>query len=280
MFENFFQVKINKILFVTILVISLISSIFFLSPSVDARRNNNWKRGGGSTQPQPTQPLLTKSSGIISVEFDDGWKSAYTNGLPILNKYNIKTTQAVISQVNNNNPAYITDSEIRNYSNQGHQIASHSVIHPSLPSLTDSQMRAELLNSRNRLQEIIGKRVPYFVAPYCEFGSREINVARDYYQVARNCFTGSDNTPSSINISNLDSKIVEQSTSISTINSWIDNAKRNNSLLILVYHKVGPGTNDAYSVTPQTLDSHMSIVSKSGLKIQTTMDALRTMGKI
>jgi peptidoglycan/xylan/chitin deacetylase (PgdA/CDA1 family) len=257
----------------TLSAVLVIAAITFLSPADASHRNSGV---GGNNNPQPT----VSSSAIISIEFDDGWKSAYTNAIPILNKYNIKTTQAIISSANVGNSAYITDNEIRSWSNQGHLISSHSVTHPSLPSLSDAQMRAEMLNSRNKLQEIINKRVTYFVAPYCEFGAREINAARDYYQVSRNCFTGNENTPNGINIANLDSKIVEQGTSLATFNGWIDNAKRNNSLLILVYHQVRPGTSDTYSVTSQTFDTQMSIVAKSGLKIQPTMVALKTMGKI
>jgi Polysaccharide deacetylase len=275
MFKNFINLKkVNIYLAITILF-GLTIVLTFGVPSL-ARHNNWWNSGNNNPPP------VAQSSAIISIEFDDGWKSAYQNGLPILNKYNIKTTQSIISGANENgNPVYVTDNQIRDYSNQGHDISSHSVTHRSLFSLSDVQMREEFLNSRNKLQNLIGKKVPYFVAPYCDFGDREANAARGFYQYARGCFTGSENTPNNIDIRNLDSKIVEQGTSIDTFNSWIANAKKNNSLLILVYHKVSQDTSpDAYSVTPQTLDTQMGIVSRSGLKIQTTNTALKTLGKI
>jgi Polysaccharide deacetylase len=275
MFKNFINLKkVNIYLAITILF-GLTIVLTFGVPSL-ARHNNWWNSGNNNPPP------VAQSSAIISIEFDDGWKSAYQNGLPILNKYNIKTTQSIISGANENgNPVYVTDNQIRDYSNQGHDISSHSVTHRSLFSLSDVQMREEFLNSRNKLQNLIGKKVPYFVAPYCEFGGREVNAARGFYQYARGCFTGSENTPNNIDIRNLDSKIVEQGTSIDTFNSWIATAKKNNSLLILVYHKVSQDTSpDAYSVTPQTLDNQMGIVSRSGLKVQTTGNALRTLGKL
>jgi peptidoglycan/xylan/chitin deacetylase (PgdA/CDA1 family) len=276
MFKNLIDLKKVNILLTTIMVFGLTIVLAFGVPSL--ARHNNWWNNNSNNNPPP----VAQSSAIISIEFDDGWKSAYQNGLPILNKYNIKTTQAIISGANENgNLVYVTDNQIRDYSNQGHDISSHSVTHRSLFTLSDVQMREEFLNSRNKLQNLIGKKVPYFVAPYCEFGTREANAARGFYQYARGCFTGSENTPNNIDIRNLDSKIVEQGTSIDTFNSWIANAKKNNSLLILVYHKVSQDTSpDAYSVTPQTLDAQMSIVSRSGLKIQTTNTALRTLGKI
>jgi peptidoglycan/xylan/chitin deacetylase (PgdA/CDA1 family) len=222
------------------------------------------------------------SEGVVSVEFDDGWKSAYTNGLPIAEKYGFESTQAVIANANTqwSNTEYMSDNEIRDWSRRGHDIASHSMNHPDLTTLSNGQVRNELNNSKNRIQRIINKPVTYFVAPYCAFENREIRIAKSIYKVARNCFTGVDNSGSQIKINNLNSQIVDKDTTKEQIASWVNEAKANKTLLIFVYHAVPEVAVESTEITKANFEEHMQTIKNSGVKVMTTMKALKYFGKI
>ncbi|HMT56341.1 MAG TPA: carbohydrate binding domain-containing protein, partial [Candidatus Saccharibacteria bacterium] len=50
--------------------------------------------------PTPTPPVTSTSFSrpLVSIEFDDGWSSAYTNGLPLVESFGWKPTQYVITE--------------------------------------------------------------------------------------------------------------------------------------------------------------------------------------
>lgn len=63
-------------------------------------------------------------------------------------------------------------------------IQSHTVTHPILTSLSDSQLAKEIKESKSRLEAIIGHEVCYFSYPNGSYTAREVEVARQTYRMA------------------------------------------------------------------------------------------------
>jgi peptidoglycan/xylan/chitin deacetylase (PgdA/CDA1 family) len=58
-------------------------------------------------------------------------------------------------------------------------IGAHTMTHPSLPNLASiEEVRAEILGSKTRIEEMIGKPVDHFSYPYGAAGNREFEVAK------------------------------------------------------------------------------------------------------
>lgn len=55
--------------------------------------------------------------------------------------------------------------DIKRIAKQGHEIASHSVTHPHMAKLGRSRWKEELRESKDQLEQVIGKRVSGFRAP-------------------------------------------------------------------------------------------------------------------
>lgn len=55
--------------------------------------------------------------------------------------------------------------DIKRIAEQGHEIASHSVTHPHMAKLGRSRWKEELRESKDQLEQVIGKRVSGFRAP-------------------------------------------------------------------------------------------------------------------
>ena len=225
---------------------------------------------GGSTPP-PVDTTKFKRP-LVSIEFDDGWKNAYDSGFPIVEEYGFRATQYVIAQTTKWN-GYMNDAEIRNLAARGHDIGSHTVSHPHLPQLTDAQINSELQNSKNYLQNVLGKPVNLFVTPYCESDSRVRAAATKLYSMLRNCEAAA-NTKKNFDAYNLRSYIVYRDTTNAQIQSWINDAKANNSWMILVYHEVQSTPNNDWAISPNALRSQMKLVKDSGVTVLKTGDAL------
>lgn len=63
-------------------------------------------------------------------------------------------------------------------------VQSHTLTHPILTNLPDDAVRREFVESKTRLEEIIGQRVDYFSYPNGSYSIREVEVARTAYKMA------------------------------------------------------------------------------------------------
>lgn len=61
---------------------------------------------------------------------------------------------------------YLTAEEVKSLSEQGFEIASHTVTHPVLTKLCDEELRRELVESKKVLENIVGKSIYGFAHPY------------------------------------------------------------------------------------------------------------------
>ena len=110
----------------------------------------------GETELPPNPVLIT---------FDDGYLDNYTNAYPILKKYHMKATIFVVPGFTNVNKNYLTWEHMLEMEQNGITIESHTLNHKALEGLTDDQIRAELRDSKQRLEERLGHPVEYLAYP-------------------------------------------------------------------------------------------------------------------
>jgi peptidoglycan/xylan/chitin deacetylase (PgdA/CDA1 family) len=214
--------------------------------------------------------------GLVTVTFDDGWTSQHANALPILEKYGIPATMYIISGSINDQPAYMTQAQIQDFADRGHNIESHTVTHPHLPTLSPAQLNAELRESQATLRQLFGPAAgSHLASPYAEYNDATLAAIKDVYTTHR-AFDddGTDNsgynTRANYNPYNLRVKFVESSTTTATVQGWINTAKADNAWLILAYHEVGENIGGGtYTTATDVLDADMQAVKDSGLGIVT-----------
>lgn len=87
--------------------------------------------------------------------------------LDVLAKHNVSATFAVVGNAaRGGNPPEHSPGQIRRIHSCGHEIASHSMWHRYLPSLSDEQLFVELAESKATLEECIGQPVTGFIPPF------------------------------------------------------------------------------------------------------------------
>lgn len=108
----------------------------------------------------------------VAITFDDGYRDFYTAAFPILTKYNLKATVYVVpgfadgQHPRPNGEEYMSWSELREISEHGVQIGSHTMTHPKLYSLQPSQINDEIRQSKDLIQEKLGTSVHSFAYPF------------------------------------------------------------------------------------------------------------------
>jgi peptidoglycan/xylan/chitin deacetylase (PgdA/CDA1 family) len=230
----------------------------------------------GVTPPPPT-PSNKFTRPIISIDFDDGWKNAYTAGFPVLDEFGFKGTQNVITDTIDNvqgyGDSYMTSVQIKDLANRGHRIGSHSQTHPSLTTLNSTQLNNEVVGSKTKLEQITGQSINYFVTPYCDYNPTVVALVKTKYsQGMRNC-----DEPINYKVGydkyNLHSFIIFKTTTLTEVQNVIDEVKANNGWVIFMYHEVAPSGDD-YSLPAAQLRQQLQLMKNSGVTVLPAPDAL------
>lgn len=220
----------------------------------------------------PYQPVGFNSA-MVSLTFDDGWQSTYTNGLPLLNKYGFTSTQYVLSGDMSGTNGYMTAAQIKAFKLAGSEIASHTVNHADLAPLTTTQIDLQLSQSKATIQKLFGMDTAVnFATPYGSYNTKVLTEVKKYYRSHRSTDTGY-NSKDNFNAYNILVQNVDGATSVDQVNAWVSKAAADKTWLVLVYHDVDT-TGDAYSVTPAHLDAELNFIKLKGISVKTVNQAL------
>lgn len=214
------------------------------------------------------QPLPQLQRGIATFTFDDGWKSIHDQGLPLFERYGVKTTQYVVADYEGND-AYMDQKMIEDFQKAGHDIGSHSFSHADLSTLGKEKLGIEVAGSSRILNRSYGG-VNNFAAPFGRYNDEVTS------SIAR-CYQSHRTTDAGYNAAGYDRyKIKVQNVEVDTtpeqIKAWAEFAEQNKLWLILVYHQVETG--GEYSVDTTVLESQIKAVKDTGIHITTFEDAL------
>ncbi len=112
---------------------------------------------------------------VVSLTFDAAWGNEDTEALiGILGRYNIKATFFVVGDWARKYP-----ESVRQLSDAGHEIMSHSDRHEHMTRLSPSQISADLKACNDAVEAVTGVRPALFRCPYGEYDDNVVRAARD-----------------------------------------------------------------------------------------------------
>jgi peptidoglycan/xylan/chitin deacetylase (PgdA/CDA1 family) len=122
--------------------------------------------------------LIKESGHDVMFCFDDGWAGAVSIAPALLRDAGLRgfffITTGFLGRT------YFTTAEgIRRVADEGFTVGSHGVTHRMLSSLPVTEIRAELVDSKAQLEDIIGKRVTTFSIPGGARDRRVVETALD-----------------------------------------------------------------------------------------------------
>lgn len=111
-----------------------------------------------STTPLPAKPIV--------LTFDDGYIDFYHNAFPILKKYGFHAVSFIPTGLMDQG-FYLRWDQIKEMDSSGLvSFQAHSVRHPNLVSLSNDQVKNELTESKQVLENKLGKTVNFMAYPY------------------------------------------------------------------------------------------------------------------
>lgn len=120
-------------------------------------------------------PIPEKS---ILITFDDGYMDNYYSAFPILKEFNMTATIFCIASELDGS-YYISKEAIKEMSDYGIDIESHTVTHPHLNKLQYDKQLEELIESKKILESITGKEITSIAYPFGDFDDNSIKAAKE-----------------------------------------------------------------------------------------------------
>lgn len=114
----------------------------------------------------------------VVMTFDDGCETDLLVAAPLLKEAGFGAT-FYVTVAHLGRRGYMSESQLRELSGSDFEIGSHSLTHSYLHDLTDERVRAEVAESKDRLEQITGRRVAHFSCPGGRWDSRVAREARE-----------------------------------------------------------------------------------------------------
>jgi len=115
----------------------------------------------------------------IAVTFDDGYKDNLYAAAPILIDYRVPFTLFVtVGFLGEASSVFLSKNELKRLSGMaGVTVGSHGMTHSRLTRMDDKSLRSELMQSRARIEDIIGKKVEMLSYPFGKVDHRVVSAA-------------------------------------------------------------------------------------------------------
>jgi peptidoglycan/xylan/chitin deacetylase (PgdA/CDA1 family) len=143
--------------------------------------------------PSPADQRLEPGCDYVGVTFDDAFRSFAQYALPVLARLELPVILFVPTGylgrqsgwfdsggANRVGEEVLSADELKQLARQYEiEIGSHTVHHPNLVEISQDEVRAELRDSREALEKLLGRKINSISFPYGNCGEREMKLARE-----------------------------------------------------------------------------------------------------
>ena len=115
---------------------------------------------------------VVASKNVVAITFDDAFVSVVENAMPILKEFHLpagifvptgnlgqKPDWKIPENCPDKNEVVMSKEQIRQLDKEGLEIFSHTLSHPVLTEIKDDRLEAELVESKQQLQEIVNHEI-------------------------------------------------------------------------------------------------------------------------
>lgn len=115
----------------------------------------------------------------VMISFDDTRIDQYSVALPEMNKYDFKGVFFIMT-VSLGRPGYMTTEQVKQLSDEGHTIGSHTWDHKNVKTYSPDDWVTQIQKPSQQLQKITGRPVNYFAYPFGLWNKEAIAKLKDH----------------------------------------------------------------------------------------------------
>ncbi len=238
------------------------------------------------TAPSASLPFYIINQGFVSLTFDDGYYSAYSKGVPILDAAGLKCTfYTITTLVGDTVDGYVTQSQLQSLYKNGHEIGNHTRTHPALSTVSSTQLTSETSGAQQDLTTW-GYNPITFAYPYDDYGGSSTSavvaaVKASGVRGARDSDYGGYNNATSfpLLLDSMPSEYDLATDNVATVTGWIHQAVANKMWVIILWHRVdetdpSTGAPNPISVPSSVIQGVVNYIVANGIHVVTDSEGL------
>ena len=123
----------------------------------------------------PAEPQPDKQA--VCITFDDGCETDLIAAAPELRKLGLHATFYVTAGFLGM-PGYLSAEQLRELDSEGLEIGCHSMTHAYLSDISEPELKREIVDAKNRIEQIVGRAIDHFSCPGGRYDRRALAMAR------------------------------------------------------------------------------------------------------
>jgi peptidoglycan/xylan/chitin deacetylase (PgdA/CDA1 family) len=113
----------------------------------------------------------------VCITFDDGCETDLIAAAPVLRDCGFNAT-FFLTAGSLGTPGFLNAEQVRELDTLRFQIGCHSMTHPYLSDLPDSELKREITDAKLQIEEILGHSIEHFSCPGGRYDQRTLQIAR------------------------------------------------------------------------------------------------------
>ena len=166
----------------------------YILPIDSFRGQMEWLRSSGFRGLSVSEALRYPTEPSVCITFADGCETDLIAAAPILKEFGFHATSYLTAGFLGM-PGYLSAEQVRDLDQQGFEIGCHSMTHPYLSDLAEPDLKREIVDAKQKIEQIVGHAIEHFSCPGGRYNERTLAMARSagLKTVANSEFHG--NTP-------------------------------------------------------------------------------------
>ena len=149
----------------------------YILPLETFRSQISWLKQSGWRGLNVGEALRYSGEASVCITFDDGCETDLIAAAPVLREFGCNATFYLTSGFLGT-PGYLNADQVRELDAQGFEIGCHSMTHPYLSDLTETELKREIGDAKIQIETIVGHAIQHFSCPGGRYDERALRVAR------------------------------------------------------------------------------------------------------
>jgi peptidoglycan/xylan/chitin deacetylase (PgdA/CDA1 family) len=149
----------------------------YILPVDDFRRQMEWLKNSGWRGLNVTEAMRFPTGQSVCITFDDGCETDLIAAAPVLRDVGFNATFFLTAGFLGT-PGYLSAEQVRELDGLGFQIGCHSMTHPYLSDLPDSELKREITDAKLQIEGMLGHSIEHFSCPGGRYDQRTLQIAR------------------------------------------------------------------------------------------------------
>jgi peptidoglycan/xylan/chitin deacetylase (PgdA/CDA1 family) len=149
----------------------------YILPVGTFRSQMAWLKKSGWRGLNVSEALRYPPEPSVCITFDDGCETDLIAAAPVLREFGFNATFYLTAGFLGT-PGYLNASQVRDLDTQGFQIGCHSMTHPYLSDLPESELKREIADAKLHIESMVGHPIEHFSCPGGRYDQRTLQMAR------------------------------------------------------------------------------------------------------